>query len=145
MRALEYMEKKGLFMKKFFTTVFTLICCALLCTGCRQSDVVSYNISKEADNFDVTRKITVINARTDSIVFELEGVFSLKNNSSRELTVICKTGNDEYKKHFIYLNENTLYFVEDVGGADVSSISYEVTFFPQKIGHVVEIEPEWVG
>lgn len=111
--------------------------------GCRQSDVVSRNVSKEADNFDVTRKITVINARTDSIVFELEGVFSLKNTTSRELTLICKTGPGEYKKHFIFLNENILYFVEDISGADVSSISYEVAFYPQKIGNAVDFETKW--
>jgi hypothetical protein len=131
-------------MKKILIIIFAIILCASIFTGCRQSDVVSYNMSKEADNFDVTRKITVINARTDSIVFQLEGIFSLKNNSNNELTIICKTGENEYKKHFIYLNENTLYFVEDIGGADVSSISYKVNFFPQKIGNVVDFETEWV-
>ena len=88
-------------------------------TGCRESNVVSYNVSKEADSFNVQRKITVINARTDTIVFELEGVFALQNSSHNELTVICKVGEKEYKKHYVYLNEYTLYFVEDVGGADV--------------------------
>lgn len=112
-------------------------------TGCRESDVVSYNVSKEADSFDVVRKITVINARTDRVVFELEGVFALKNSMNNELTVICKTGEDEYKKHFVYLNEYTLYFVEDIGGADVSSLSYEVIFYPQKIGNVVDVEMGW--
>lgn len=113
-------------------------------TGCRESDIVSYNVSKEADSFDVVRKITVINARTDRVVFELEGVFALKNSMNNELTVICKTGADEYKKHFVYLNEYTLYFVEDIGGSDVSSLSYEVTFYPQKIGNVVDVEMGWV-
>lgn len=112
-------------------------------TSCRQSDIVSYNVSKEADNFDVTRKITVINARTDSIVFQLEGVFALSNNLDNELTVICKTDTG-YKKHFIYLNSNTLYFVEDVGGADVSSLTYKVNFFPQQIGNMVDVDVEWV-
>lgn len=112
-------------------------------TGCRESDIVSYNVSKEADKFDVQRKITVINARTDKVVFELEGVFALKNTVNNELTVICKTGEDEYKKHFVYLNEYTLYFVEDIGGADVSSLAYEVIFYPQKIGNVVDVEMGW--
>lgn len=113
---------------------------AVSLTGCRESDVVSYNVSKEADSFDVQRRITVINARTDRVVFELEGVFALKNSVNNELTVICKTGENEYKKHFVYLNEYTLYFVEDIGGADVSSLAYEVIFYPQKIGNVVDVE-----
>lgn len=131
-------------MKKIIA-VFVSVILALTFSGCRESDVVSYNVSKEADSFDVTRRITVINARTDRVIFELEGVFALKNSMSNELTVICKTGEDEYKKHFVYLNEYTLYFVEDVGGADVSALSYEVTFYPQKIGNVVDVDMEWVN
>jgi hypothetical protein len=129
--------------KKIVALVLTALLIIPAFTGCRRSDIVSYNVSKEADNFDVTRKITVINARTDSVVFELEGVFSLSNTSARELTVICKT-NTGYKKHFIYLNENTLYFVEDIGGADVSSLSYKVNFFPQQIGNVIDVDVDWV-
>lgn len=131
-------------MKKIIA-VFVSVILVLTFSGCRESDVVSYNVSKEADSFDVTRRITVINARTDRVIFELEGVFALKNSMSNELTVICKTGDDEYKKHFVYLNEYTLYFVEDIGGADVSALSYEVTFYPQKIGNVVDVDVEWVN
>lgn len=117
---------------------------AVSLTRCRESDVVSWNVSKEADSFDVARRITVINARTDRVVFELEGVFALKNSSYNELTVICKTGENEYKKHYVYLNEYTLYFVEDLSGADVSALSYEVTFYPQKIGNVVDVDVGWI-
>ena len=112
-------------------------------TGCRESNVVSYNVSKEADSFNVARKITVVNARTDTIMFELEGVFSIENTSSRELSVVCKVGEGEYKKHYIFLNDYTMYFVEDIGGADVSSLSYEVIFYPQKIGNVIDVEMGW--
>lgn len=129
-------------MKKKIALLLALILCISM-TGCRESDVVSYNVSKEADSFAVQRKITVINARTDTIVFELEGVFSLANTSTSELSVICKTGEGEYKKHFVYLNDYTLYFVEDIGGADVSSLSYEVNFYPQKIGHAVDVDTKW--
>ena len=53
---------------------------AITLTGCRQSNRVSYNIGKEADNFNVTRRLAVINARSDEPVFELIGNFSLENN-----------------------------------------------------------------
>lgn len=99
--------------------------------GCRQSDRVSYNVSKEADNFNVCRRITVINSRTDAIIYELEGVFSISNSTHDELEIICQTGKDEYKKHFIYLTDTILYVVEDMSGADVSPYHYEVTFYPQ--------------
>jgi hypothetical protein len=103
-------------------------------TGCRQSDRVAYNISKEADNFNVVRRLTVINARTDSPLFELIGTFSLSNNSDDELVVTCQTGLNEYKKHYVYVNrEWTLYVVEDISGADVSPYHYEINFLPEMI------------
>ena len=128
-------------LKKLLALMLAAILCISMLgmVGCRESEVVSYNISKEADSFEVTRKITVINARTDTIVFELQGVFSLENTSTNELSVICKT-DDGYKKHFVYLNDYTLYFVEDIGGADVSSLAYEILFYPQRIGNLVDVE-----
>lgn len=110
--------------------------------GCRQSDRVSYNVSKEADNFGVCRRITVINSRTDTVIYELEGVFSLSNGYNNELEVICQTGENEYKKHFIYLTDTVLYVVEDMSGADVSPYHYEVTFYPQMVGGV-DVDVKW--
>lgn len=51
-------------------TMALLIC--LVLTGCTEVDQVSSNISKEADNFNVTRKLTVLNARTDTILLEAD-------------------------------------------------------------------------
>lgn len=117
-------------MKRAFKCIFIAALLAAM-TGCRQNWYASYNVSKEADNFNVCRRITVINSRTDAIIYELEGIFSLSNSTSNELEVICKTGENEYKKHFIYLTDTVLYVVEDMSGADVSSYHYEVTFYPQ--------------
>lgn len=119
--------------------VVAIILTALLCvnlTSCRQADRVSYNVSREADSFGVCRKITVINSRTDTIIYELEGVFSLKNSVNNELEIVCRTGENEYKKHFIYLTDTVLYVVEDMQGADVSPYHYKVTFYPKMIGGV---------
>lgn len=116
-------------MKKIICVVLMIL---LLCSlfGCRQSERVAYNISKEADAFNVTRKITVINARTDTIMLELTGTFSLKNNSSSELEVICEVEDGVYRKHFIYLNEYTLYVVEDISNTNVSKYYYELNILP---------------
>lgn len=72
-------------MKKVVAVVIATLMVAVLMTGCTESEQVSYNIGKEADNFNVTRKLTVINARTDTILLEMEGTFSLSNNSDNEL------------------------------------------------------------
>lgn len=122
--------------KKILTIILVLlmaITLAFVLCGCRESEKVNYNMSKEADNFNVTRRIVVINARTDKPMFELEGNFSLSNNDTSELIVTCEVGPGEYKKHYIYLNEWTLYVVEDISGAYVSQYHYEVNYLPEMI------------
>lgn len=126
-------------MKKAIGTVAVLLIAVGLLlglTGCRESERVSYNIGVEADNFNVYRRLTVINARTDTVLLTLEGTFALANNSTSELEVIVEVGDHTYQKHFVYLNEYTLYVVEDISGADVDKYHYEINFLPQMIGGV---------
>lgn len=120
-------------MKKIIASILLVILACVLFSSCTQANRVSQNISQEADNFNVTRRLTVINARTDKPVFELIGNFSLQNNKAGELEVICEVGQGVYKKHFVYLNEWTIYVVEDVGGAFVDKYHYEVNFLPEMI------------
>ena len=119
-------------MKKVFLLVMVVVL-AFVLTACRQAERVSYNVSKEADNFNVVRRISVFNMRSDKPLFELIGQFSIQNSASNEIEVICQTGPHEYKKHFIYLNDWTMYVIEDVSGADVTPYRYEVNFLPEMI------------
>ena len=119
-------------MKKKLAAVIALV--LLICvtaTGCTEANQVSYNISKEADNFNVTRKLTVLNARTDTILLELTGTFALKNNEENELEVIIETAEDKYQKDYVYLNDYTMYVVEDISGASVDKYHYEINFLPE--------------
>ena len=120
--------------KKIITILVCMMPLACVLCGCqRQSDRVAYNISKEADNFNVTRRLAVINARTDEPVFELIGNFAISNNSTNELEITVEVGQGVYKKHMVYLNEWTIYVVEDVSGAYVDNYHYEVNFLPEMI------------
>lgn len=119
--------------KKLIPVLAIVAVLGLGVVGCRESNRVSHNISKEADNFNVTRRLVVINARTDKPLFELVGNFALSNNDENELEVVCQTGKNEFKKHYIYLNEYTIYTVEDISGANVSKYKYEVNFLPETI------------
>ena len=119
-------------MKKKLAAVIALV--LLICvtaTGCTEANQVSYNISKEADNFNVTRKLTVLNARTDTILLELTGTFALKNNEENELEVIIETAEDKYQKDYVYLNDYTMYVVEDISGASVDKYHYEINVLPE--------------
>lgn len=113
--------------------IIILMATALMLCGCREADKVSHNISKEADAFNVTRRITVFNIRTDTVLMQMTGKFSLKNNNSSELEVIVEVEKGLYQKHFVYLNEYTMYIVEDLSGANVSPYAYELEFLPQTL------------
>lgn len=58
-------------------------------------------------------------------------VFYLSNNSTNELEIICEVGEGVYQKHFVYLNDYTLYVVEDISGSGVDKYHYEINFLPQ--------------
>ena len=121
-------------MKKI-TSLCLVLVILISCVGCgTQADRVSYNVSQDADNFNVVRRLTVLNARSDKPMFELIGTFSIEvDNEDNQLEVVCETGKNEYKKHFIALNQWTMYVVEDVGGANVNKYRYEVNFLPEMI------------
>ena len=117
-----------------FIAVVLLFIAAVTLTGCTEAENVSYNVSQEADNFNVVRRLTVLNARTDKPMFELIGAFSIHtDNQDDQLEVIVETGKGVYKKHFVRLNEWTMYVVEDIGGANVDKYKYEVNFLPETI------------
>ena len=106
----------------------TLLGCLSLCS-CTAADNVNHNLSQSADNFECLRKITVYNARTDLIIMEMEGNMSLSNNTTNELVVTCKTGEDEYKKNFVYLNEYVIYVVEDMDATNTDPYHYKIKFY----------------
>lgn len=119
-------------MKKLLAIVMALLL-VLSMTACQEASKVSYNVSKEANNFNVTRRLAVINARSDKPIFELVGNFSISNSAANELEIIVEASPGVYKKHFVYLNEWTIYVVEDVSGAYVDKYHYEVNFLPEMI------------
>lgn len=104
------------------------LCLILVLSGCSEASKVNYNMSKQADYFNCERKITVYNARTDTIILEAEGYMSISNNDTRELVVTCKVGPAQYKKNYIYLNDYTLYVVEDISGTHTDPYHYKLYF-----------------
>ena len=108
---------------------------AMLC-GCAEAKRVTYNVQKEADNFNVTRRLSVINARSDKPILELIGNFSISNSDHGELVVTVETAPNVYKVNYVYLNQWTMYTVEDVSGAYVDKYHYELNFLPEMIAPV---------
>lgn len=127
-------------MKSKIRLFALLICMVFLIAGCTEADKVNANISQQADYFECERKITVYNARTDMIILEAEGYMSISNNSSGELVCTVKTGPNQYKKNYIYLNEYTLYVVEDITGTHTDPYHYKM-YFHTEILPSAEMKP----
>ena len=125
-------------MKRFVAIIVGLVVLGVVAvsmSGCgRQSAVVSRNVSKEADNFNVTRRLTVINTRTDKCLLQMTGKISIEDVTDG-IAVLVEVDRDKgiYQKHWVYLNENTMYTVEDLNGVSVSKYAYELEFMPQQL------------
>lgn len=119
--------------KKFVAVAVSLsLAASMLFVGCSEADKANYNISKQADYFESERKLTVYNARTDTIILEAEGYMSISNNDNGELVCTVKTGKNTYKKNYVYLNENTMYVVEDITGTHTDPYHYKMYFHTEQ-------------
>ena len=119
-----------------------LILGMLLLVGCaREADVASHNVSIAADQFQVNRRLVFYNGITGEYMLVIEGLCSLGNyDVAGELTVTCKVGPSQYKKHFLGLSDNVTYFVEQLEPSDVNAYHYKVIFRPAQIIPDVELD-----
>lgn len=133
-------------MKKFSVAITLIVLVvfgalvAALFTGCSEADKVNVNLSKDADYFNCERRITVYNARTDLIILNIEGYMSISNDAHGELVVTCKTGANEYKKNYVYLNDYTMYVVEDITGTHTDPYHYKM-YFHTEFPFDLEVKP----
>lgn len=119
-------------MKKVAALIAVLSLALVACPS--DADVASENLSKAADSFEVQRRVVFYNGITGEYILVLEGRCSLGNfDSAGELSVTCKTGENEYKKHFLGLSDNVTYFAEQLEAENVSAYHYRVIFKPQTI------------
>lgn len=106
---------------------------AVSLAGCTESARVSYNIKQDADNFNVARRLTVFNMRSDKVLMQMTGCFALHNDTDNELEVVCELPDGSYQKHLVYLNDWTMYTVEQLDASDVDRFNYELNFLPQEL------------
>lgn len=122
-------------MKKIRLLILMIIP-VLLLTGCDSASTVSANLSREADEFHVKRRITFINLRSNEYLFQVTGNCSVKGGRSddnREVELVCRIGENKYQKHFLYIADETSYVVEQLEYNDVSRYDYEFVFRPEAI------------
>ena len=120
-------------MKKIFGCV-AVVAAALSLGACSAADTASRNISYDSDNFKVMRRVVFVNGITDKYLLSIEGLCSItKDKEDLQLEVTCKTGEGEFKKHYLGISDNVTYFVEQMDASSVDTFHYKVAFRPETI------------
>ena len=120
-------------MRKLIASILVAMFMILPLAACSDdSTVVSENLSRDADNFKVNRRVIFFNGITDSYLLEIEGYCSIVDEGN-QLEVTCKVGDDSYKKHFLGLSDNVTYFIEQLEPIKEDPYHYRVTFKPEEI------------
>lgn len=121
--------------KRKIISMILIVAAMLMLAGCRESKRVSYNLSKEADNFNVVRQLTVINCIKDDVLFQMTGKMAITadtaDTTDNQLEIIVED-DGTYVKHFVGLSDNVTYVVEDLNLGDnaVSKYRYTLNFNP---------------
>ena len=120
-------------MKKII--IGAAVASAAIMSGCSSdADVASYNLSKAADMFEIDRRVVFYNGITGEYMLTIEGRCSIgTGQSTKSVTVTCKTGENQFKKHFLGLSDNVTYFAEQLGYADVNVYHHRIVFKPQSV------------
>lgn len=123
---------KNLKSKTLKTFGATMLAATLLAlSGCSEAERVSSNLALESDNFNVVRKVTVLNAITNDTMFEMTGKMSIKADTADKQLEIVVEDNGKYQKHIIGLSDNVSYVVQDLDVKDVDKYHYSINFNPK--------------
>lgn len=102
--------------------------------ACNDADVASYNLSQDADNFKVLRKVTFINTVSDEVLYTVEGNFSISaDTDDNQLEITAKTGEDKFQKHFLGLSPTTVYIVEQMEWQETNKYNFKITIKPSAL------------
>ena len=116
-------------LKTFGVAVLATTLLAL--SGCTEAERVSSNLALESDNFNVVRKVTVLNAITNDTMFEMTGKMSIKADTADKQLEIVVEDNGKYQKHIIGLSDNVSYVVQDLDVKDIDKYHYSINFNPK--------------
>ena len=102
--------------------------------ACNDADVASHNLSQDADNFKVLRKVTFINTVSDEVLYTVEGNFSISaDTDDNQLEITAKTGEDKFQKHFLGLSPTTVYIVEQMEWQETNKYNFKITIKPSAL------------
>lgn len=110
-----------------------LVGCAF--AGCDQASTVKNNIQKDADKFDVYRKITFVNLQNGAMLYSSEGYFSLQTTvdntyqGQQEIGLIFKIAQDAYKMDYFSINNNVAYVIEQLKNTTTDPYHWKIIWY----------------
>ena len=119
--------------RKIISVLTAMMLTVLILTGCTEAERVEYNLTKEADNFNIVRQLTVIDCINGDVLFQMSGKMSITADTADNQLEILVEDNGTYVKHFVGLSDNVTYVVEDLNLGDnaVSKYKYTLNFNPK--------------
>lgn len=118
-------------MKKILS-ILVMVAIVISLAGCSEAEKVSYNLSEQADNFNVVRQLTVINCIEGDVLFQMTGKMSITaDTTDNQLEIIVEKEDGTYQKHFVGLSDNVTYVVEQVSDENVSKYKYTLNYNPK--------------
>ncbi len=127
-------------IKKIVLLLLIAVIATFAMVGCTDADVVSTNISRAADQFEVFRRVVFYNGITDTYILVIEGYCSVGVDVDGDFFVVVKTDNGEFLKHYLGLSDNVTYFAEQLENIRVSDAHYRVIFKPSVIIPHIDLE-----
>ena len=120
-------------MKKRIAIITVFAVMALVLSSCTQADNVRRNLRREAEDFNVRRRITVLNTRTDTPMMQITGLLAITVDSDGDLNITIEKAPGEYVLNFAHLSQDTTYIVEQIETKEVSKYKYEIKFYPENL------------
>lgn len=120
-------------MKKRIAIITVFAVMALVLSSCTQADNVRYNLRREAEDFNIRRRITVLNTRTDTPMMQITGLLAITVDDDGDLNITIEKAPGEYVLNFAHLSQDTTYIVEQIETKEVSKYQYEIKFYPENL------------
>lgn len=119
-------------MKKIFAIILFSVLAVLL-SACTQADVVQHNLRREAEDFNIRRRITVLNTRTDKAMMQITGLLSISTDDDGDLNITIQKAPGEFVLNYAHLSNDTTYMVEQIETMEVNKYQYEIIFYPKQL------------
>ena len=131
-------------------TIISVLCMLLILiistfifTACDQAQTTTHNIQKEADKFNVYRKMTFVNLYTGELLYSAEGYFSVQTTYSndyqgqQEIALVFKIAPNEFKMDYFSIAENVCYVIEQTENTHTNPYYWNIVWYiaiPNSIG-----------